>query len=281
MRKKDSEAFLMIIEKAVDKAKKSVDNRIFFLKDENTEAKPAEEQDSSKQVSSNSRVVEIDQDDIATRACLTERSSFGVIESYNILRTRLHQRLIENNWNSLMVTSASDTEGKTLTAINLAISFSKHYHQTVLLVDCDLRKQNIYRYLGYSQSYNLVDHLLDQVPLSDVMVRLKNYNMSVISGKKTVDSGAEILGSSQMTRLFQELKNRYNDRIIIYDLPPILLLADAIACTSWIDSILFVVQYGKTSFQDIQKSLDRLPIKKFLGFVINRSKADNNKYDKY
>ena len=135
-----------------------------------------------------------------------------------------------------MITSAFDSEGKTLTAINLAFAFSKHYEQTVLLVDCDLRKQNIYKYLGYSSRLNLVDYLFDNVPLSDVMVRLNNEKIVVISGERTVDSGAELLGSSQMINLFNQFKNRYNDRIIIFDLPPVLLLADALAASSWIDS---------------------------------------------
>ena len=271
----------MIIEKAVDKAKKLKNNQNYFLKDGNTNDKSLNVQNSLTQLSSKSRSVELDQKYIAARGCLTKSSSFSEIESYKILRTRLHQCLIKNNWNSLIITSASDMEGKTLTAINLAFSFSEHYHQTVLLVDCDLRKQNIYKYLGYSQSFNLVDHLLDKVPLSDVMVRLKKKNISVISGKRTVDSGTEILCSSEMTRLFEEFKNRYDDRIIIYDLPPVLLLADAIASTSWIDSILFVVQYGKTLLKDVQKSIKLLPKEKFLGFVINRSKLSENGYYRY
>jgi len=271
----------MIIEKAVNKAKKTGSNLDYFLKSEITKEAPENKIISETQHSVTSRVVEIDEEYIASQGCLSKISDFKVIESYKILRTRLDQSMLEKNSRSLMITSAFDTEGKTLTAINLAFSFSKHYHQTVLLVDCDLRKQNIYKYLGYSSVLNLVDYLVDDVPLSDVMIRLKNKNITIISGERTVEYGAELLSSSQMINLFNQFKNRYNDRIIIFDLPPVLLLADAIASSSWIDSILFVVQFGKTSFKDIKKSIDRLPRNKFLGFVINRSQTADNGYDKY
>ena len=271
----------MIIEKAVDKAKKLEKNIDYFFKEDIPESFSSSQHSPHTKINRTSRLVNLNHEFTCSRGCLGEYSETREIESYKILRTRLHQCMLKNNWNSLMVTSAYDKEGKTLTAINLALSFAKHYQQTVLLVDCDLRKQNIYKYFGYSSRLNLVDHLIDDVPLSDVMVRLNNEKIVVISGERTLDSGAELLSSSQMINLFNQLKNRYNDRIIIFDLPPVLLVADAIASSSWIESILFVVRFGKTSFKAVQNSLNRLPKEKLLGFVVNRSKALIDEYDKY
>ena len=271
----------MIYKKALEKARRTGSISGSFKKKEPAGWTLAEDKKQDTQVCPTCRLVELDQEYIYSQRCISDISNPGEIESYKILRTRLHQRMIESNWNSLMITSARDMEGKTLTAINLALSFSKHYHHTVLLVDCDFRKQNVYKYLGYSQRLNLIDHLIDKVPLNDVMVRLGKEKIVVISGERTVDSGAELLSSSQMIKLFDELKNRYKDRIIIFDLPPVLLLADALASTTWVDCILMVVQFGKTSIKDVQKSLDCLPKSKFLGFTINRSKIHKNGYYKY
>ena len=125
----------MIIEKALDKAKKTDNKLNFQLKTENSKKTSVNSLTPETQRSKKSRIVDIDQEFICSQGCLSKHSDSIKIESYKILRTRLYQCMTEKNWKSLMITSAYDAEGKTLTAINLAFSFSKHYNQTVLLVD--------------------------------------------------------------------------------------------------------------------------------------------------
>ena len=227
------------------------------------------------------RTLELDKEFITCHRCLSEASTPKEIESYKILRTRIHHRMKANHWRTVMITSPGAGEGKTLTAVNLAISFAKAYDQTVLLVDCDFRRQSIHKCLGYADSPNLIDHILDQVPLQDTMVRIGGQDLVVISGERVVMDSAEILGSPQMMHLVGEMKNRYKDRIILFDLPPVLYNADSLAFAPWVDGILIVVSAGKTSMKELKTALNGLPWEKFLGYAFNRSTISTNGYYKY
>jgi non-specific protein-tyrosine kinase len=123
--------------------------------------------------------------------------------------------------------------------------------------------------------------MVDEVPLDKTMVRLGNEKIVVISGERTVESGTELLGSARMSNIVKELKHRYKDRIIIFDSPPVLFASDALVTAAWVDCVLFVVDYGKTSLKDVQKSLNGFPIDKVMGFVLNRGKLPKNNYYNY
>jgi non-specific protein-tyrosine kinase len=199
-------------------------------------------------------------------------------EFYKVLRTNIQQRARLNNWNTIMITSVQAREGKTLTAINLAITFAKEFDQTVLLMDCDLRRQSIYRYLDFSFDKGIVDYLLNGHPLKDLMVWPKIEKLTLISGGKSIGNSVELLGSPKMKALVREIKHRYDDRFVIFDTPPILGWADAITFAPLVDCILMVVEEGRTSIQDIRKAIEMLPAEKFLGFVLNRRKSPMQKY---
>ena len=271
----------MIIEKALEKAKKKKNKPFTVIKDESPKTDAAQATETDPRVCPSCRMVELDSAFIHSQRCLGDKSDHTEIENYKTLRTRLLQIMVAQRWNTLMLTSACAGEGKTLTALNLAFTFSHHYDHTVLLVDCDLRKQSIHKYLGFSNSLNIIDHLVDNIPLHNTMVRPGEEKIVVISGERTIDSGAELLGSAQMSKLVNELKNRFKDRIIIFDLPPVLFASDALVSAAWVDSILMVVEYGKTSIKDVQKSLDGFPKDKIMGFVLNRGKIPKNDYRKY
>ena len=177
-----------------------------------------------------------------------------------------------------MITSVQAGEGKTLTAINLAVTFAKEYDQTVLLVDCDLRRQKVHQYLNFSSEKGIVDYLMNGHPLNDLIVWPNIEKLTLISGGKTIANSAELLGSPKMKALVQEIKSRYDDRCVIFDTPPILGWADAIAFAPLVDCILMVVEEGRTSIKDVNKALEMIPKEKFLGFVLNRRKSPLNKY---
>lgn len=189
---------------------------------------------------------------------------------YKQLRTRIRQKLEEQGWNTLMITSVGPGEGKTTTAINLAAMFAREFAQTVILVDADFYKQSIHDYLGYHQEEGLVEHLLENVPLRDVIVWPGIEKLTIISGGRTVSEGAELLNSPRMRALVKEMKTRYPDRYIFFDLPPLLGGADALAFAPQVDAILLVVEAGKTPMPELQKALARLPQEKILGLVMNR-----------
>jgi len=200
------------------------------------------------------------------------------IDYYKILRTQIRHKAAGRDCRTLMVTSVNPGEGKTLTAINLAITFAREVNKTVLLVDADLMRQNIHRYLGFSQEKGLIDFLVGDRPLKEFIVWPGIERLTVISGGRTVYDSSELLGSPRMESLIAEMKNRYPERYVLFDVPPVLGGADAIVLSELVDGILIVVQEGGTSVEDVHKALEVLPREKVLGFVLNRQKNPARNY---
>lgn len=219
---------------------------------------------------SHSRQVSVDKEKIIDQRVVATLPESTYSDAYKILRTQVQQRTKEKNWNTIMVTSPQDGQGKTLTAINLAVSMAQEYHQTVMLVDCDMRKQNIHKILGYASNRGIADHLLENIALSELIVSPGINKLTLISGGKTIEGSTELLGSAKMEQLVAEMKNRYQNRYIIFDVPSMLQGADAIAFLPYIDSVLLVVESGKTSMSDSKAALALIPEEKLLGFVLNR-----------
>jgi len=169
-----------------------------------------------------------------------------------------------------MITSALRGEGKTLTAVNLALTFAKASRQTVLLVDADLRLQRIHEVLGYESGKGLVEYLMEGCPVSEVMVWPGVEKLTVISGGKTIGESSELLGSRGMKELVGEMKNRYPDRYVLFDVAPVLAAADAISLAPLVDHLVFVVEAGRTHARDVERALRLLPQEKILGLVLNR-----------
>jgi len=192
-------------------------------------------------------------------------------DAYRILRTQVLQRLRENKWNVLAVTSPGPNEGKTLTAINLAISLAMEVNYTVLLVDADLRHPNVHTYFGLEPEFGLSDYLLSDKPLQELLVHPGIQGLVVLPGGKPLANSSEMLSSPKMSRLVEELKTRYPSRIVLFDLPPLLATADAIAFAPYVDAALLVLEEGKTSTQDAQHATELLKDTHLIGAVLNKS----------
>jgi non-specific protein-tyrosine kinase len=198
------------------------------------------------------------------------------LDFYKVLRTKIQQVARPKGWNTVMVTSPRQGDGKTTTTVNLALTFSNTYNQTVLLVDCDLRRQNIYSMLGIKSKAGLVDHLVDNTPLQDFIIWPGIQNLTLISGGRKVQNSAELLSSNRMKTLVNDMKKRYTDRYILIDAPPVLHGADTLALAPLMDCIVMVVSEGETSMREVKKAVDMLPREKLLGFVMNRQRVRNN-----
>jgi protein-tyrosine kinase len=199
-------------------------------------------------------------------------------EHYKILRTNIQRHTRAKNWNTIMITSARPGEGKTLTSINLSVSFAKEFNQTVLLVDCDFHRQSVCKYLGISSDNGISDYLLERLDLKDLIIWPNIEKFTFISGGRTITDTSELLGSPRMKNMVDEIKQRYKDRIVIFDVPPVLAGADAIAFAPLVDCYLMVVEEGSTSIQEINMALEMLPKEKFLGFVLNKRKNVMSQY---
>jgi non-specific protein-tyrosine kinase len=216
------------------------------------------------------RTVHLDPAFIAGKRCLAYLDNVPEAEAYRVLRTQILQRTRGSGSNTIMVTSALPGEGKTLAAINLAFTFAREFQNTVLLVDGDLRKQSIHKYLGCAGEKGLIDYLVDGSPVSELITWPGIEKMTLISGGRPFQESAEILGSPRMKELIGDMKRRYPERYVIFDVPPILTGADVLTFAPLVDQVIVVVRAGKTSMDDVKKALQFLPKEKILGFVLNR-----------
>lgn len=221
-------------------------------------------------VYSRTKPIAIQEEVLRRRRILTGHDS-PFADVYKILRTQVLHRLRENGWNMLGVTSPRDGEGKTVTAINLAIATAAEPTQTVLLVDADLRAPRIHEEFGFEQRPGLADYLLDGRSIEDMLFHPGLGRLIVLPGGRGTEQSAELLTSPRMTALGKELKHRYASRVVIFDLPPVLDRADVLAFSPQLDALLLVVEDGKTSEPDLQQALQALkgsaPI---LGTVLNK-----------
>jgi protein-tyrosine kinase len=227
---------------------------------------------------SSSRTVRLDPKAMAEKRCVAILTDAPEVEPYRILRTQIIKRIQEQGGNTIMVTSPLPGEGKTLTAVNLAFTFAREFKQTVLLVDCDLRRQQIHQMLGYDSDKGIIDYLLQGVPMNELIVWPGIEKLTVISGGRTIQESSELLGSPRMKELVASMKDRYPDRYVLFDAPPVLSTADALALAPLVDHILLVVQAGKTSVPDVNRTLQLLPKEKVLGIVLNQMDTPSQSY---
>jgi protein-tyrosine kinase len=194
------------------------------------------------------------------------------VDAIKILRTQVMHRLRENNWNVLGVTSPGHGEGKTLTAVNLAVSLAMETTQTVLLVDANLRNPSVHEVFGLDDCPGLADYLLDNQPVEDLLLHPGIGRFVLLPGGRAISNSTEILTSPRMVALVEEFKHRYPARIVIFDLPPLLHTADVLAFAPYTDALLLVVEEGKTTAEEVQRSLSLVRNSRpVLGTVLNKA----------
>ncbi|MBI9110490.1 polysaccharide biosynthesis tyrosine autokinase [Maridesulfovibrio ferrireducens] len=212
----------------------------------------------------------LDELNLAKNRILTRNSSPLFTNNYNLLRTQILQRTKEKGHNVLMVTSAMPGEGKTITSINLAISIARKIDQFALLVDIDMRNPSIHKYLGIEVEHGLTDYLLHDVSIPDLLIKPGVNKLSFLPAGEPLSDPAEVLGASRLQELIVEMKERYPDRYIILDCPDLLNAQDALVLSSYVDGIIFVVEAGKNSREQIQKSMTLLEGRNVVGVVLNK-----------
>jgi len=222
------------------------------------------------------KVVSINEDIFKKNRIISQASSNKVIDAYRMLRTKILHKMRKNNWNSLAVTSASEGEGKTLTAINLAISLAMEVNQTVLLVDFDLRNPSIHKYFDYHPENGLNEYLFESVPLNEILFNPGIERLVILPGSKSMLNSSEMLSSPNMLNMVEEIKNRYPSRYIVFDLPPLLSTDDALAFSPYTDATLLVVEDGRTCTEDLLRASEMLKNFNLIGTVLNKSNEQNS-----
>jgi Mrp family chromosome partitioning ATPase len=189
---------------------------------------------------------------------------------FKMLRTRVLQRMRRHGWTTLAVSGTCPGEGKTLTAINLAISMARDLSTSIVLVDLDLRKPAIARYLGISPRYGLTDCLQGAVDLRKAVFSPGIERLGVLLNERPFMDSSEMLTSPQMAALVAQLKQGEN-RIVIFDMPPLLVADDMLAFSPLVDAILLVVSQGTTKQADLVTTKELLQDMNVVGVVLNRS----------
>jgi exopolysaccharide/PEP-CTERM locus tyrosine autokinase len=200
--------------------------------------------------------------------CITDPYS-PASEQYRKLRARILARTKQDFQNTIMVTSADVGEGKSITSVNFAVALAREIDHTVLLVDADMRKPSIHKYLGIKTDRGLSDYLSGQVELSDVLINTGLGRLVLLPAGNACSNPAELLSSNRMKELVKEMKHRYADRYIVIDTPPVLVSADAISISNNVDGVIFVVQAAKTSEKTVKKAINLLKGAIMLGIVYN------------
>ncbi|HPQ42820.1 MAG TPA: polysaccharide biosynthesis tyrosine autokinase [Syntrophales bacterium] len=193
-------------------------------------------------------------------------------DQVKILRTQILENMRSEGKNTLLVTSANPGEGKTLTAINLAISFSQQLDCTVLLVDTDLRKPSISTLFDLDIKMGLSDYLRGKAEIPDLLINPGIPGLVILPGGRPLPNSSEFLGAPRMESLVEEMKDRYPDRFIIFDSSPLLTSADPLTFSRFIDGILIVVEAEKTKREDLKRSLALLRDRPVIGTVFNKIK---------
>ncbi len=207
-----------------------------------------------------------------------------VSEEYRKLKSNIVKLTSQNGFmNTLMVTSTLGGEGKSITSLNLAITLSLEYDHTVLLVDCDIRKPSLHKYLNIESKAGITECLLGEARISDAIIKTDIGKLSFLPAGKRVDNPVELLSSQKMKDLIRELKERYHDRYIIIDTPPILPFAETRAISSMVSGVIFVVKECGASMHDIGEAIDVLKGTNVLGIVYNGVSKDslNTHYQYY
>ncbi|MGR8929533.1 MAG: CpsD/CapB family tyrosine-protein kinase [Gammaproteobacteria bacterium] len=192
---------------------------------------------------------------------------------FRLLRTNVLKQLRENNWISLAVVAPTAACGKTFVTANLGVALAMEVNQTVLIVDADLRNPQVGWYYGLDVQKGLLDYLNSNVPVEDLFVNPGFERLVVLPGRHTAAASSELLSLPKMTSLVNELKTRYESRIVLFDLPPLLSSDDALLFMPHFDAALLVVEDGKTSPDEIRRSLAILEGTNLIGTVLNKVKG--------
>lgn len=196
--------------------------------------------------------------------------------AFDILRTKILRKMDENGWRTLAITSPTPGSGKTVVAINLAMSISKRTERTTLLVDFDLRKPQVAHYLGLSGGKSLNDVFQGQSEIGDAMVNPGLPRLVILPSYKAEANPSELLSSNWARAMVNSIKDRYADRVVLFDLPSLLQTDDAMAVLPQFDCVLLIIGDGEASKNDIEKSLCDLPALNIVGVVLNKAEASNH-----
>lgn len=239
-----------------------------------------EQQDKSfSQATSNNSTLDIDTQDLAERGFLIDT---GMRKSIKDEFRQIKRKLLNNafgagskmltNGNLVMVSSSKPNEGKTFVSINLALSIALEQDKTVLLIDADVLRPSVNRELGISSRPGLIEYLLGEISdLSEILYSTNINKLKIIPAGEPHHLSNELLASDKMAALAQELANRYPDRIVLFDCPPLIGVTETLVLANLMGQALVVVEESKTKLADIKQATESINENVAVGLVLNKA----------
>jgi capsular exopolysaccharide synthesis family protein len=200
-------------------------------------------------------------------------------EQYRRLAALLHDAQANTGQRAVMITSAVPGEGKTLTAINIALTLSESYRRRVLLIDADLRKPALHQAFRLSTTTGLIDGLESQTEVK-LVVRQISANLWVLPAGRPTSDPMGILTSDRMRQVLDEAKEAFD--WVIVDTPPLMMLTDAHLLTSLVDCAVLVVKANATAHELVKRTADIIGRNRVIGVVLNQAtNGIHSTYDGY
>jgi len=226
------------------------------------------------------RSVNIDWKKLATMGYLSnEQGHSGLSEEYRVIKRPLIYNAFGNaaqgiaRSNLILVTSSVPAEGKTFTAINLAMSIANERDKKVLLIDADVAKPSIAKRLGITESPGLIEYLEDQtLDFADISLATDIPNLQIIPAGKRHAFSTELLSSDRMAHFVDELSRRYPDRIVIFDSPPLLAATQAEVLATLVGQIVLVIGAETTLQNTVQSAIKKLEERDIVLALLNKAK---------
>jgi len=258
------------IKDALEKAKRlrGVPNPFVLIEDES-----GVKDDAAPQAAKTIKIINYSPDAILQHNIITLTANhYELSERFQLFKTQILTKTQISGDRTILVTSCTDGEGKTFTAVNLAITLAREIDQSVLLVDVNFRHPSVISAFGIQTTEGLTDYLLHNKSIPDLLISPGIEKMTILPLGKTLQNPTEMLGSLKMQHLIEEMKNRYHDRYIVFDGPSILTSVDTLVLSKYIDKTLLVVESGKVAPQQLSDAIKRLGEEKILGIVFNKGK---------
>ncbi len=202
-------------------------------------------------------------------------------EQFKRLRTLILRKMKSRMENMILVTSAIQGEGKTTTALNLAISTAQGMNETVLMIDTDLRKPGVHTHLGIEAERGLVDYLREERDLPELLIKTEVPKLTILPSGKPPENPSELLASNRMSQLLREVKDRYDNRFVILDSSPLNVFTDAAILAPQVEGVLLVVKDGGTPRDYVQRAIMQLEGSRILGLILNQFSAPESLKDTY
>lgn len=196
----------------------------------------------------------------------------AIAEEYRKLKSTVVQLVNrEPSKNFFLISSSIGGEGKSMTALNLSISLAQEHGKRVLLIDADLRKPSIAKYLGIASKAGLTEYLKENMELDDLLVETGLGGLTCLLAGKTVDNPVELYSSQRMRDLMGHLRERFSDGYIIIDCSPVLPFAEGRILATLVDGVIYVIKEGSTSMKNIEEGLNSLYDAEVVGLVYNKA----------